>query len=94
VAILKSIFPKGIEASGIVTTGSDGKASISFPKAYAVKPKLFLCPEYPQATDVVTTQVDDWSLDPDGNYIGAVVATGDDGGKAEAGVPVHWLIVP
>jgi len=92
-AILKSVIPKGIEASGIVTTGADGKASISFPRAYPTKPKLFLSPELPQATDVVTVQIEDWSLDVEGNYIGAIVATGDDAGKAEANVPVHWLIV-
>jgi len=77
---------------GAVTTGADGKATISFAKAYPSKPKLALAPEYSQATDVVTVQIDSWSQDVAGNYIGAVVAAGDDGGKAEANVTVHYAV--
>jgi len=93
-AVLKTVIPKGVEASGIVITGADGRASISFPKAYPTKPNLQLTPELDPATETVFAQKVADETDVAGNYIGAVVQTTSDAGKAIASVPVHWLIVP
>jgi len=77
---------------GVVATGADGLASITFTKSYATKPKVALSPEYPLATEVVTVQIDSWDTDAAGNYIGMTVATGNDAGKPEAGVTVHYAL--
>jgi len=86
-------FPKGISEAGLATTGADGVASITFLKAYPTKPKVALSPDVPHGTDVVTTQIEGWTLDAEGKYIGMAVFTGDDAGKPEPSVPVHYLVV-
>jgi len=85
--------PGGALEAGLGTTDASGLLSITFSKAYASKPKLIAMPDVPLATDAVTTQIDSWTQDAEGNYTGCTLATADDGGKAEAGCPVIWAIV-
>jgi len=85
--------PAGALESGIGTTGADGKLAITFSKAYSTKPKFLAIPDLPLATDMVSIQIDSWSQDAEGKYIGCTVATADDGGKPEASVPIIWAIV-
>jgi len=91
--MVRILLPIGIKERGEVTTGADGRATISFAKAYPTKPNLQLTPELDPAVDTVYPQIVSWSFDAEGKYIGATIQTSDDGGKAEANVPTHWLIV-
>jgi len=78
---------------GSVVTGADGSAEISFTKAYSTKPKLACVPELPFATDAISVQVDSWTQDVEGRYIGCKIFATDDGGKGEADVLVLWAVV-
>jgi len=89
---IETITEPGALESGFVTTGANGRAEISFAETYATKPNLQLTPEFDPATETVYPQIVSWTTDAAGNYIGAVIQTSDDGGKAEAGVLVHWAI--
>jgi len=85
--------PVGALEAGIGTTDADGLLSITFVRAYTSKPKLVAVPDLPLATDMVTVQIDSWTQDEAGNYIGCTLAAADDGGKPEAGAGVIWAIV-
>jgi len=88
---IPSPAPGGPSETGIITTGSDGIATITFTKPYKSKPIVALAPDIPHGTDVVTTQIEGWTIS-DTNYVGMAVFTGDDAGKPEANVPVHYAI--
>jgi len=81
-----------IKERGEVTTGTNGRATISFAKAYPTKPNLQLTPEYDPDTDTVYAQIESWTFDAEGNYVGATICTADDWGVGEVGVLVHWVI--
>jgi len=79
--------------SGIVTTDGDGLATISFANVYATKPKLLAIADVPLATDCVIVQIESWTQDGAGNYIGCTLRTSNDGGRAEPTIPLIWAIV-
>jgi len=81
----------GPSETGIVTTGADGTASITFTKPYPSKPVVALAPDIPHGTDVVTVQIEGWDI-VNTDYVGMGVFTGDDAGKPEPNVPVHYAV--
>jgi len=94
-AVLKIEIVPGIaiEEEGEVTTDAEGKVSISFTKAYEIKPRFIPVIELPYVTDAVSVQIDSWTLDAEGKYIGVLLYVTDDGGKGEAGALVKWFII-
>jgi len=88
---IPSPIPGGPSETGIVTTGADGLANITFTKSYAAKPIVALAPEIPHGIDVVTVQIEGWTQ-VDTKYTGMGVFTGDDAGKPEGNVPVHYAV--
>lgn len=81
----------GPAEKGFIVTDSTGGAWISFTGSYATKPVVSLTPELPQSQDSVFVQIVGWIANP---YTKVCIYVSDDGGKAEAGVIVHWLIWP
>lgn len=81
----------GPAEKGITTSGADGTVTVNFTGSYATKPTVALTPELAHGEDTVTVQIETWVMD-NSNYIGVTIFCGDDGGKPEVGVPIHWLI--
>jgi len=81
----------GPAEKGVATTGADGTIIVNFSGSYNSKPVVSLTPEFSHGADVVTVQIEAWvgSQPP---YTGMTIFCGDDGGKPEEGVPVHWAI--
>jgi len=94
-SLLKILIPTpvagGPSETGIVTTGTDGVASVTFTKTYTKKPLVMLTPDIPHGEDVVTTQIEGWTIS-NGNYVGMAIFTGDDAGKPEPNVTVHYAV--
>lgn len=76
---------------GIATTDAYGTTTVNFVGSYTSKPIVSLTPELPHGTDVVNAQIESWVGDQP-PYTGMTIFVGDDGGKPETNVPVHWLI--
>jgi len=91
VIIIPPPAPAGPSETGIVTTGADGLANVTFTKTYTSKPIVALTPEIPHGTDVVTAQIEGWVIS-NGNYVGMGIFTGDDAGKPEPNVTVHYAV--
>lgn len=81
----------GPTEKGIATTDAQGNVTVNFVGSYASKPVVSLTPELEHGTDVVTVQIDGW-VGAGPPYTGMIIFTGDDSGKPEPIVPVHWLI--
>jgi len=74
---------------GIETTDGSGVVTVTLSGSYTNKPVVMLTPEFAHGTDVVTVQIDGWTGPP---YTAFVIHSGDDSGKSEPGVDVHWLL--
>jgi len=91
--MVRILLPKGVDEAGFATSGTDGLASITFSKTYPVKPKISLTPDLSHAVDCIIIQIEGWTQDVEGNYIGMNVYTANDGGRTEPNVPFHYMVV-